>query len=88
MKLGWDEPIPAMQKERQQQWLEDLQMIEGFKVNCCIKLHDFGEVKDSVLHHFLDASDKAHGAALHLHTTNVKGQVYTSLVFANLKLCH
>ena len=47
MKLGWDEPIAAVQKERWQQWLEDLQMMEGFKVNCCIKPHNFGEVKDS-----------------------------------------
>ena len=82
MKLGWDEPIPAVLKERWQQWLADLPVMEGFKVNRCLKPHDFGEVKDFELHHFSDASDKAYGAASYLRMTNVGGQVYSSLVFA------
>lgn len=60
MKLCWDEPISALHSQRWQQWLKELPGMEGFNVNRCLKPH---EVKAYQLHHFLDASENAYGAA-------------------------
>ena len=41
--LGWDEAIPNSFAEQWSDWLEGLQRVAEFKVDCCIKPRDFGD---------------------------------------------
>lgn len=62
--LGWDEAIPHSFSKQWSDWLEDLEKVAEFKVNCCIKLRDFVNLVTEQLHHFSDASQVGYGAVL------------------------
>jgi hypothetical protein len=59
LKLGWDEPLPEVQKQEWENWTEELPQMKEYEVNRCVKPHDFGTVTEYKLHHFADASELA-----------------------------
>lgn len=85
-KIGWDEALPIDLTGEWQQWQRDLTKLEQFKVDRCIKPHDFGEVISYQLHHFSDASQVAYGAVSYLRMIDSEGNVCTSLVMAKSRL--
>jgi len=62
-KYGWDEELPADDVIRWRQWLEDLSMLEQFKIRRCLKPPGTSQVKTYSLHHFCDASQIGYGVA-------------------------
>ena len=79
-KISWDELIPEDQREKWECWLKDLPKLESVKINRCFKPSHFGQVVNTQLHHFADASQHGYGTATYLRQTNDKEQVHCEFV--------
>lgn len=82
MKLKWDDPIPELERQEWEKWIDSLQEMSSLSVNRCIKPHDFGPVEDYQLDPFSDASEKAYSAVSHLMMINTEGKVCCSLLMS------
>ncbi|KAL7840982.1 hypothetical protein SRHO_G00246730 [Serrasalmus rhombeus] len=67
---GWDDQIPQSLKQQWIKWLTDLQQVNAFKVDRCIKAQDFGQPDHAQLHHFSDASENGYGTVTYLRLQN------------------
>ena len=85
-KISWDELIPEDQKEKWDSWLKDLPKLESVKINRCFKPANFGQVVNTQLHHFADASQHGYGTATYLRQTNDKGQVHSEFVIGKARV--
>lgn len=68
--LEWDEVIPHAFSKQWSEWLQDLQKMDEFKVERCIKPIDFGAPVLAQLHHFSDASQVGFGTVSYLRQEN------------------
>lgn len=59
LRCGWDELIPQSFQQKWNKWLEELENVENFKINRCLKPQDFGQITSAQMHHFSDASKNA-----------------------------
>ena len=85
-ELSWDDEVSEDQRNRWQQWLSELPMLERLKVDRCIKPAGFGAVTSRQLHVFSDASSYGYGAAAYLRLTNSQGLVHCSFVMGKARL--
>ncbi|XP_068250223.1 uncharacterized protein [Palaemon carinicauda] len=77
--LDWDERIPDEPAERWEHWIQGLHLLEQLSIPRCFKSSGFGNVTDSSLVLFSDASTVGYGVAAYLvlHGGN---QVQSNLV--------
>ncbi|XP_028417119.1 uncharacterized protein LOC114541385 [Dendronephthya gigantea] len=85
-KLGWDDKISDVYMKRWQAWLEDLPKLEQLAVDRCFKPAELGEISDTQLHHFADASQHGYGAVTYLKVKDKDGQVKRSFVMGKSRL--
>lgn len=62
--LGWDDAIPASAAQEWNDWVKELQTLNGFRTSRCLKPPNFGEITSAQLHHFADASEEGYGSYL------------------------
>jgi hypothetical protein len=85
-QLGWDDPLPQTLFGEWTRWMKDLPKLESFGIDRCLRPENLGDVVESQLHHFSDASTKGYGAASYLRTIDKLGQVHCALVIGKSKL--
>ena len=59
-KIGWDEEIPSSMQETWERWLNDLPRLQQITVLRYFKSHRLGQLKNTQLHHFSDASSEGY----------------------------
>lgn len=79
-KFDWDESIPQDLENDWNKWLKDLAKLDKLKMKRCYRPDDFGEVIDTQLHSFSDASEKGYGVASYLRLKNRSNQVHCAFV--------
>ena len=82
-KIGWDEPIPEMDREQWIQWVSSLQAMDKICVPRC--LQPVPSVHRE-LHHFADASEIAYGVVSYLRVIATDGSVNCTIVMAKSRL--
>lgn len=60
---GCDDVIPPDVLSQWERWLQDINLLTAVKLNRCLKPRDFGEIVQSQLHHFADASKDGYGTS-------------------------
>ena len=68
------------------QWADRLNDLQAISVPRCIKPSDFGEVKQTELHIFADASTSAYTAVAYLRIVNEQGSVHCSFVMGKARV--
>lgn len=86
LDLGWDDEIPAELKVKWSNWLDDLPELAKFSINRCVKPSNFGNIVNSQIHHFSDASQLAYGSASYLRLVNEDDQVHCVLLMSKSRL--
>ncbi|XP_068232056.1 uncharacterized protein [Palaemon carinicauda] len=83
--LDWDERIPDEPAERWEHWIQGLHLLEQLSIPRCFKSSGFGNVTDSSLVLFSDASTVGYGVAAYLvlHGGN---QVQSNLVMGKSRV--
>lgn len=74
--LRLDDTIAAPIAMEWTKWMQELHLLENFKVSRCFKPVNFGTVTSAQLHHFADASEIGYGTVTSL-----------LLCYANAQLC-
>nr|XP_039258111.1 uncharacterized protein LOC120334671 [Styela clava] len=85
-KCKWDEPVPYNLKPRWERWRNDLHHLAELKIRRCFKPSNFGEIKETELHHFSDASTRGYGQCTYLRLTNQKNQIHCSFVMGKSRV--
>ena len=67
-------------KKRWETGKHDVQKLDQFSVQRCIKPKDFGEVTSVELHHFSDASSVCYGVCSYIRLKNEHNQVHVSFL--------
>lgn len=78
--LDWDDEIPSSYKLSWQKWLDGLPKLSEFSIPRCFKPSNFGEIVETQLHYFSDASQAAYAAASYIRVRDVQDQVHCSLL--------
>ena len=85
-KCGWDDPIPEVLSKPWQRWITELEQLNRFHVDRCVKPENFGLTRTARLHHFCDASESGYGTVSYLSLTNCNGNVHVSFVLAKARV--
>ena len=84
--VGWDDPLPASLRPRWESWRRDFANLEGIKIPRCYTPITFGEVVETELHHFSDASTSGYGQCSYLRLKNQRGEIHCSLVIGKARV--
>ena len=82
-KIGWDDPIPEMEREQWDQWVSGLRDMDKICVPRCLQPFPSAHKE---LHHFADASEVAYGVVSYLRVVTTDGRVNCTLVMAKSRL--
>ena len=85
-KLDWDDQIPHPQRVCWEKWRHDIFQLKSRTIPRCYKPKRFGEVINTSLHCFPDASDKGYGVGSYLRFVNEEGSIATSLVMGKSRV--
>ena len=85
-RLGWDDLIEETEKTQWNRWLDDLPKLEEVKVDRCFRPGEFGEVKETQLHLFSDASRQGYASVAYLRFKDTSNQVHCSFVMGKARL--
>ena len=83
---GWDDTIPASIAMEWTKWIQDLHLLENFKISRCFKPVDFGTVASAQLHHFADASEVGYGTVTYLLLRNTTAQPCSVLIMGKARV--
>lgn len=83
---GWDEHLPERLKPRWESWQRDFTNLQKINITRCYLPADFGEVVETELHHFSDASTSGYGQCSYLRVKNKKGEIHCSLVIGKARV--
>ncbi|KAL2102341.1 hypothetical protein ACEWY4_001509 [Coilia grayii] len=61
-------------------WMTELEQLDRFEVDRCIKPEGFGPVKTAQLHHFCDASEAGYGLVTYLSLVNSTGDIHIAFI--------
>lgn len=84
--IGWDEPLPERLKPRWESWQRDLINLQKVNITRCYLPANFGEVMETELHHFSDASTCGYGQCSYLRVKNKEGKIHCSLVIGKARV--
>ena len=83
---GWDEPLPERLKPRWERWQRDFINLQKINIARCYLPANFGEVVETELHHFSDASTNGYGQCSYLRVKNKNGEIHCSLVIGKARV--
>lgn len=84
--LGWDDVVPTPIALEWTNWIEELHLLQDFKISRCLKPMHFGTVASAQLHHFSDASEMGYGIATYLLLRNTDGKLCSTLVMGKARV--
>lgn len=84
--LRWDDIIPAAVVMEWTKWIQELHLLEDFKVGRRVKPVDFGTVTSAQLHHFADASEVSYGTVTYLLLRNTNAQLCSAFVMGKARV--
>ncbi len=84
-KLDWDSPLPEEKRERWNTWLQDLKVTDKISVPRCTLTDVEGEILNTTLHGFGDASKYAYCAMIFLVCETTKG-IYVKLLCSKTRV--
>lgn len=84
--LGWDDIVPPAAAQEWRTWLKDLNLLEHFQVDRCLKPPGFGEVTAAQLHHFTDASEDGYGVVTYLLLRNALSQGHSAFIMGKARV--
>ena len=85
-KYGWDEAIPDELSRPWQKWLTEMDQLNRFEVDRCMKPEEFGDVKTAELHHFCDASELGYGTVTYLRLISNTGDIQHSFILGKSRV--
>ncbi|XP_042230825.1 uncharacterized protein LOC121872224 [Homarus americanus] len=85
-RLGWDEPLSAVNHTTRSTWLGELAHLGKLSVPRCLKTACAKEIISAQLHTFCDASQAAYGAVTYLRMVDSGGSIQCSFVYGRAKL--
>ena len=87
LKLGWDDTLPQFELNQWLSWLDDLPMLEQFKVDRCFnqRFEDV-DIVHSQLHNFSDASESGYGVVSYLRVIDSIGNIQCYFVTSKSRL--
>ena len=85
-KLDWDEQIPSPQRVCWEKWRHDICQLKSRTIPRCYKPKGFGEIINTSLHCFPDASNEGYGVGSYLRFVNEEGSIATSLVMGKSRV--
>ncbi len=74
IKIPWDDKIPPALEAEWENWKRDVPNLEMIHIPRCFKI-EHGDVIDTQLHHFGDASETSYGAVSYLRLEYSDGQL-------------
>lgn len=83
---GWDDVIPLDVLIQWERWLQDINLLASFKLDRCLKPKDFGEITQSQLHHFADASKDGYGTVTYIRLMNNKNEVHVAFLMGKARV--
>nr|XP_055059768.1 uncharacterized protein LOC129443292 [Misgurnus anguillicaudatus] len=83
---NWDDEIPKVLEQRWTKWITDLDQLNTFKVDRCLKPSNFGELASAQLHHFSDASGSGYGSVTYLRLQNCNNDVHVSFLLGKSRV--
>ena len=86
MKLAWDDSIPDEHLKCWKRWLLELPKLKDFRVNRCLKPDGYGNVKDTQLHLFSDASESGYGVAAYVRFVNEEEKIHCAFVMGKARV--
>ena len=85
-KLVWDDHIDAQLLIKFHAWIDEINQLHFFYVNCCVKPYDFGIINVVEFHHFSDASEDAYSSVSYIRLINESSECHTSILLAKCRL--
>ena len=85
-RMSRDDEIPTKHHNKWIQWLAELLKLENLAVSRCYKPPDFGEIKNTQLHHFSDASQSGYGTVSYLRIENSAGDIHCAFVIGKARV--
>ena len=86
LELGWDEEVPSDFRVRFLRWVDDLDVLRGWRVPRCYTPVGWKDISELTLHGFGDASPHGYGACVYLVAKMSDGNCVSSLVIAKAKV--
>ena len=86
VEKGWDDPLSPTQSQQWEQWKKEIKLLEKVIVDRCFHPSGFGQIVDSSLHHFSDASCEAYGQASYIRLINTAGNISIKLVMSKSRV--
>ena len=83
---GWDDSLPPDILCQWNSWLEDLDLLNTFKISRCVKPATYGKVVRAQLHHFADASEAGYGTVTYLRMLNEQSKVQVSFLLGKARV--
>ena len=89
----WDDPLSLEKQVWWSKWLEELLLLNQFKVERCLVPAVFGKPVKCELRHFCDASTSAYGSVSYLPAVYAEGKIHISQLLGSPDLprvgrCH
>ncbi|XP_076284778.1 uncharacterized protein LOC143211196 [Lasioglossum baleicum] len=83
LKITWDESVPANIHTEWTNFANDLQLLNNFEFNRFVRTKG---ARQTEIHGFCDASERAYGACLYIRTTDHFGGIHTHLFCAKSRV--
>lgn len=80
--LGWDDTVPAATAMEWTKWMQELHLLENFKVSRCFKPANFGTVCSGQLHHF----EVGYGTVTYLLLHNINTQLCNVFIMGKARV--
>ncbi|XP_066928743.1 uncharacterized protein [Clytia hemisphaerica] len=75
-----------MQSQQWEQWKKEIKLLEKVIIDRCFPPSGFGQIIDSSLHHFSDASCDAYGQASYIRLIDTAGNISIKLVMSKSRV--
>ncbi|XP_062602662.1 uncharacterized protein LOC134264383 [Saccostrea cucullata] len=84
--FDWDDQLPETHQKRWQNWMDDLNLLDGFQIPRMYVPCSYSQMKVGEVAIFSDASEKAVAAAAYLKTMDDQGQQHLEFIIGKSKL--
>ena len=78
--VQWDDVVGPELRKDWKRWEQKLKVVEEIHKSRCIKPHMFGNIIETSLHHFLDASEKRYDQWSYIQLVNDEEEIHCSLL--------
>ena len=84
--VQWDAVAGPELRKDWERWEQKLKGVENIHISRCIKPHMFGEIVETSLHHFSDASEQGYGQCSYIRLVNDEGKIHCSLLVGKSRI--